>query len=103
VGGKVELHASGRLTMYDSEYLAGSASSLLDGVNTALRVTGLPLREVLKFVTEVPERLLGLPPAGEQLLLRVTHEPAGAVQVAVEQAGKPDEAALRETAGQSSR
>src|SRR5699024_7218193 len=38
VGGKVELHPNGRLTMHGSEYLAGSASSLLDGVNTALRV-----------------------------------------------------------------
>lgn len=78
VGGRVELHESGRLTMYGSEYLAGSASSLLDGVNTALRVLGLGLPEVLRFVTEVPQRLLGLPEAEESLLLRRT---GGGVEV----------------------
>lgn len=86
VGGKVELHANGRLTMYDSEYLAGSASSLLDGVNTATGILGLPLADVVRFVTDIPERLLGLPPAEESLLLkrdgnRVVVEDAGFISV----------------------
>ena len=71
VGGKVELHASGRLTMYGSDYLAGSASSLLDGVNNALRVSGLDVPEVVRYVTEVPARLLGLPPSGATVGLAV--------------------------------
>src|SRR5690625_5094086 len=70
VGGKVELHDNGRLTMYGSEYLAVSASSLLDGVNTSVNTLGLPVAEVVRYVTEVPEQLLGLPPAEEMLLLR---------------------------------
>lgn len=88
VGGKVELHPSGRLTMFESEYLAGSASSLLDGVNTALRVTGLPLPEILPWVTSVPEQLLGLPPCSEELLLRVA---GGRVELeGIRQAEQPD-------------
>ena len=72
VGGKVELHANGKLTMYKTEYLAGSASSLLDGVNTALRVTGASLAEVLTTVTTTPEQLLGFAPASDYLLLKQT-------------------------------
>jgi N-acetylglucosamine-6-phosphate deacetylase len=96
VGGKVELHESGRLTMFGSEYLAGSASSLLDGVNTALRVTGLPLQQVLEFVTRAPERLLGLPPAAEQLLLRIEAD-----GVAVDRIIPPDGPPARPAAGKA--
>ncbi len=69
VGGKVELHSSGRLTMYGSDYLAGSASSLLDGINNAIRVSGLDVTEVVRYVTDVPATLLGLPPSDARVEL----------------------------------
>lgn len=81
VGGKVELHDSGRLTMFGSDYLAGSASTLLDGVNTALTVTGFELEDVLPWVTSVPERLLGLPASGEVLELAVTPDGVNVIGV----------------------
>lgn len=86
VGGKVELHASGRLTMFGSEYLAGSASTLLDGVNTALAVTGFELEDVLPWVTSVPARLLGLPASDEVLELALT--PEGVSVIAVKTRGR---------------
>lgn len=76
VGGRVELHSSGRLTMYGSEYLAGSASSLLDGVNHAMRITGLGAEEVTRYVTAIPERLLGLPASDARVTLDVSGGPA---------------------------
>ncbi len=81
VGGKVQLHDSGRLTMYGSDYLAGSASSLLDGVNTALRLTGLPVEEVVRWVTTVPEWLLGLPPSADRVMLELQDGVASVVGV----------------------
>ncbi len=59
VGGKVELHASGRLSLYGSEYLAGSASSLKDGVENALRLAACSLAEAVGLVSNNPARLLG--------------------------------------------
>lgn len=70
VGGEVELHPDGRLTMLGTSYLAGSAGSLLDGVRTALEVTGCTLAEAVAMASRTPRRLLGLPEADERLLLR---------------------------------
>lgn len=60
VGGKVELLTSGRLTLFGTPYLAGSASSLRDGVNIALHRVGLPPEAVLAMVGRTPRILLGL-------------------------------------------
>lgn len=71
VGGAVELHPNGRLTQLGSEYLAGSASLLLQGVNTALAVLDLAPEAVFELVTGAPERALGLPPSTDRLKLRL--------------------------------
>jgi len=60
VGGKVELLPSGRLNLYGTPYLAGSASSLPDGIANAIRHGGLSLPEAVRLVTVNPARLLGL-------------------------------------------
>lgn len=65
VGGKVELHPNGRLTMHGTAYLAGSASSLADGVATAVDRLGTDPRDAIAMVSRVPETLLGLPPSDD--------------------------------------
>lgn len=60
VGGKVELHADGRLTLYGTPYLAGSASCLADGLTHALRCLNGRLADALTLVTFNPARLLNL-------------------------------------------
>ncbi len=60
VGGEVELLPSGRLTLLGTPYLAGSASSLLHGVNVALTRVGLAPDVVMAMVGRTPRRLLGL-------------------------------------------
>ena len=59
VGGKVQLHPNGRLSMYGTEYLAGSASSLKDGVENAVRLAGCTLRDAVSLVSTNPANLLG--------------------------------------------
>ncbi len=58
VGGKVQLHESGRLTVYDSPYLAGSASSMLDGVATAVGHVGLSATEAMTMAGRTPRTLM---------------------------------------------
>lgn len=65
VGGTVELHPNGRLTMYGTEYLAGSASSLADGMATAVDRLGTDARDAIAMVSRVPDALLGLPPSAD--------------------------------------
>jgi len=65
VGGKVELHPNGRLTMHGTDYLAGSASSLADGVATAVDLLGTDPRDAWAMVSRVPETVLGLPPSDD--------------------------------------
>lgn len=61
IGGKVELHANGKLTMYGSnEYLAGSSSSLRDCFETSVRLLGLTLEEAVRMAAQTPRALLGL-------------------------------------------
>lgn len=60
VGGDVELHPSGRLTLLGTPYLAGSASSLLDGVVTATVHLGLPIGDVMRMAGDTPADLLGV-------------------------------------------
>lgn len=59
VGGFVELDASGRLRVVDTEYLAGAARPLLDGLAWLLQAGGLPTRDVIDSVSSVPARVLG--------------------------------------------
>jgi N-acetylglucosamine-6-phosphate deacetylase len=60
IGSKVELLPSGRLTLYGTPYLAGSASSLPDGVTNAMRHAGATLAEAVRLATANPARLLSL-------------------------------------------
>ena len=59
IGGTVELLPSGRLTLLGTPYLAGSASSLLDGVNMALSRVGLAPDVILRMVGRTPRQLIG--------------------------------------------
>lgn len=59
VGGKVELHANGRLSLAGTEFLAGAALPLKDGVAHAVSTLGISLSESLKMATENPGRFVG--------------------------------------------
>lgn len=71
VGGEVELHPNGRLTLRGTPYLAGSASSLADGVAHAVRDAGAPAADVWAMVSTTPARLLGLDERGDLTVARV--------------------------------
>lgn len=61
IGGKAELHPNGKLTIYGSEeYLAGSASSLKDCLEIAVRWGGCSLEEAVCQVTLNPRQMLGI-------------------------------------------
>lgn len=59
VGGLIELDATGRLRIVDTDYLAGAARSLLDGLGWLLRLASLPASEVVSAVSSVPGKVLG--------------------------------------------
>jgi N-acetylglucosamine-6-phosphate deacetylase len=61
VGGKVELRADGRLSVLGTPYLAGSASSLKDGVEHAVRDAGVSLADACRMASITPAALLDLP------------------------------------------
>ncbi len=61
IGGKVELRADGRLSVLGTPYLAGSASSLKDGVEAAVRLAGVALADACRMASATPAALLGLP------------------------------------------
>jgi N-acetylglucosamine-6-phosphate deacetylase len=61
VGGNVELRADGRLSVLGTPYLAGSASSLKDGVENAVRLAGVSLADACRMASLTPAALLGLP------------------------------------------
>ena len=71
VGGEVELLANGRLTLRGTPYLAGSASSLADGIAHAVRNAGAPVADAWAMVSTTPARLLGLDDRGDLTLARV--------------------------------
>jgi N-acetylglucosamine-6-phosphate deacetylase len=71
VGGTVELHSNSRLTMLGSEYLAGSASSLADGVTVAIHRVGVSVEQAISMVTSVPAELLGLEDRNDHTVFRV--------------------------------
>ncbi|MDQ3855223.1 MAG: amidohydrolase family protein [Chloroflexota bacterium] len=60
VGGTVELLPSGRLVLRGTPYLAGSASTLLDGIANAVRYAGVSLPEAVRLASIKPARLLRL-------------------------------------------
>lgn len=61
LGGAVELHADGRLSLLGTPYLAGSASSLKDGVENAVRLAGCTLAQACRMASVNPLTALNLP------------------------------------------
>lgn len=62
IGGRVQLSASGRLSMADApQLLAGSARGLLDGVNVLLRHKLATLAQAIEMASLRPARQLDLP------------------------------------------
>ncbi len=59
VGGKVELHSSGRLSLAGTEFLAGAARPLKDGVARIVSAAEISLSDGLKMATENPGRFVG--------------------------------------------
>ncbi len=57
--GKWAVHASGKIVVAGTPYLAGSNQGLDVGINNLIRATGLPIAEVMATVTTNPARLLG--------------------------------------------
>jgi N-acetylglucosamine-6-phosphate deacetylase len=59
VGGRVELHADGRLSLAGTEFLAGAAVPLKDGVARGMSMMGGSLADSLRMATENPGRWVG--------------------------------------------
>jgi N-acetylglucosamine-6-phosphate deacetylase len=58
VGGKVELHSNGRLSLVGTEFLAGAARPLKDGAARLVSM-GISLHDGLRMATENPGRFVG--------------------------------------------
>ncbi|WP_157875169.1 N-acetylglucosamine-6-phosphate deacetylase [Arthrobacter sp. PAMC 25486] len=58
VGGVVDLNAEGRLSYVGTDFLAGAAASLADGLRNVLQVTTAGLPQALRLVTENPARII---------------------------------------------
>jgi N-acetylglucosamine-6-phosphate deacetylase len=84
VGGDVELHPDGRLTVLSGDYLAGSASSLLDGVRTAVLQLGLAPERVLPMAGRLPAELLGLMGAEDWTVVEIGAASVDPVAVVVD-------------------
>jgi len=89
IGGQVVLMDSGRLhTAANPSILAGSASSLEDGIANAVRYTDMTLSEAVQAVTSRPAQLMryadrGMLQAGMRADLTLfRHGPGGSVSVA---------------------
>ena len=59
VGGKVELRPDGRLCVFGSDLLAGSATPLAHAITHAVRAAGVSLADAIAMVTENPGRFAG--------------------------------------------
>jgi N-acetylglucosamine-6-phosphate deacetylase len=81
VGGRVELHASGRLSLAGTDYLAGAVLPLKDGVARAAKMMAGALGDVVRMATENPGRFVGgrgVLRVGERAdLVRFTMDEAG--------------------------
>jgi N-acetylglucosamine-6-phosphate deacetylase len=58
VGGRVELNSSGRLSLAGTEFLAGAALPLKDGVARAISMAGISLSQSLAMATRNPGRFV---------------------------------------------
>lgn len=58
VGGLVDLDASGRLSFVGTDFLAGAAATLVDGLRTVESRTTLSLAEALELVTTTPAAVM---------------------------------------------
>ena len=65
VGGKVELHPNGRLSVLGTPYLAGSASSLKDCVENTVRLAGCTLAQAVQMAAVNPARLMKMSDTSE--------------------------------------
>ena len=59
VGGKVKLEASGRLSVFGSDMLAGAATALKDGIARAATMSGMSLADCVRMTTENPGKFTG--------------------------------------------
>jgi N-acetylglucosamine-6-phosphate deacetylase len=59
VGGRVELHANGRLSLAGTDYLAGAVLPLKDGIARAMTMAGISLSESIRMATVNPGRFAG--------------------------------------------
>jgi N-acetylglucosamine-6-phosphate deacetylase len=71
IGVKVILHENGRLSMYGSEYLAGSTSSLKDCIEVSLRTRVCTLVQAVQMVGANPRRILKLPSNDNYTIFRL--------------------------------
>lgn len=93
VGGDVELHSNGRLTLAGTSLLAGSAVNLADVVAFTLNHTPIDVGTVVEMTSETPARVIGNPSLGRiqagaraDLLLL---EPSGRVVEVLSQGVRP--------------
>ena len=70
-GARVTLHASGRLELTGTPFLAGCATGLPTCVASAVRYAGLSVPEAVRTVTRNPSDLLGLDAGHSRDSLRV--------------------------------
>lgn len=59
VGGEVELHLDGRLNLAGTEFFAGAAVPVKDGIAKAVSSAGVSLAEAVKMATVNPGRFVG--------------------------------------------
>jgi N-acetylglucosamine-6-phosphate deacetylase len=86
VGGNVELHENGRLNLAGTEFLAGAALPLKDGIMRVVDYVGISLAEALKMATLNPGRFVRgrglLRPGASADLIRFTRgDNAGGLKI----------------------
>jgi N-acetylglucosamine-6-phosphate deacetylase len=59
IGGRVELHSDGRLSLAGTAYLAGAVLSLKDGIARAMTMAEISLGESIQMATVNPGRFVG--------------------------------------------
>lgn len=59
IGGRVELHSDGHLSLMGTEYLAGAVLPLKDGIARAMATAGISLGESVQMATANPGRFAG--------------------------------------------
>ena len=59
IGGRVELHSDGHLSLMGTEYLAGAVLPLKDGLARAMATAGISLGESVQMATANPGRFAG--------------------------------------------